>query len=108
MKALDPMVVALVWLDAYRAARIDQMVGMYSSDAVIDCACGGAMSIYRGDDIAYYWQRRFIECPVVELVDLQVDGGAVVVTYLASSGTVETLLDIGEDGLITCCSCGRV
>ena len=55
-----------------------------------------------------YWQRRFIESPVVELVDLQVDGAAVVVTYLTSSGTVETLLDIGEDGLITCCSCGRV
>jgi ketosteroid isomerase-like protein len=108
MKASDPMAVALGWLAAYRAARIAQMVGMYSSDAVIDCACGGSIAICHEDDIASYWQRRFIESPVVELVDLQVDGAAVVVTYLTSSGTVETLLDIGEDGLITCCSCGRV
>ena len=41
MTPCDPMAVAVDWLDAYRAARINQMVGMYSPDAVIDCACGG-------------------------------------------------------------------
>ena len=41
MTPCDPMAVAVDWLDAYRAARINQIVGMYSPDAVIECACGG-------------------------------------------------------------------
>ena len=108
MKACDPMAVAVDWLAAYRAAQIDQMVGMYSSDAVIDCACEGDVSTYREDGIASFWQRRFIESPALEIVDLQFGGGEVVVTYLTSSGTVEALLDVGDDGLITGCSCGPV
>ena len=36
------------------------------------------------------------------------DGEAVLVTYRTSSGIVETLLDIADDGLITCCACGPV
>ena len=53
MTPCDPMAVAVDWLDAYRAARINQMVGMYSPDAVIDCACGGNKTVsgrgrYRG------------------------------------------------------------
>jgi ketosteroid isomerase-like protein len=107
-KLCEPLAVVTNWLEAYRAARIDQMVGMYSSDAVIDCACGGDVAIYREDDIASFWQRRFIESPAPELVDLQIGAGDVVVTYLTSSGTVEALLDVGEDGLITGCSCGPV
>lgn len=106
MTPSDPMAVAVDWLDVYRAARINQMVGMYSPDAVIDCACGSNKAIYGEEGIAAYWQRRFIESPVLELVDLQVDGEAVVVIYRTSGGIVETLLDIADDGLITCCSCG--
>jgi ketosteroid isomerase-like protein len=41
MTPCDPMAVAVDWLDAYRAASIDQIVGIYSPDAVIECACGG-------------------------------------------------------------------
>ena len=37
MMPCDPMAVAV----DYRAARINQIVGMYSPDAVIECACGG-------------------------------------------------------------------
>lgn len=38
MTPVDPMAVAVAvdWLDAYRAARINQIVGMYSPDAVIE------------------------------------------------------------------------
>lgn len=102
------MAVAIDWLAAYRAARIDQMVGMYSSDAVIDCACGADLTIYRKADIVSYWQLRFGESSELELVDLQIGSGDVVVTYLTDNGTVEALLEVGEDGLITACSCGRV
>jgi ketosteroid isomerase-like protein len=108
MKPVDPMAVAVDWLDAYRAAKIDQMIALYSPGAVIDCACGGNKTIYSDEGIAAYWRRRFNESPALELVDLQVDGEAVLMTYRTSSGLVEALLDITEDGLITCCACGPV
>jgi hypothetical protein len=109
MIACDPMAVAVDWMDAYRAGRLDQIVGMFSPDAVIDCACGGSSAASGQQGIAAYWRQRFIDTPAVELIDLQVDGEAVVVTYRTSSGKiVETLLDIADDGLITCCACGPV
>ena len=37
----DPMGRRGRLLDAYRAACINQIVGMYSANAVIECACGG-------------------------------------------------------------------
>ena len=108
MTPADPMAVAVDWLDAYRAARINQIMGMYSPDAVIDCACGGNKTIHGEEGIAAYWQRRFVESPALDLVDLQVDDGAVAVTYRTSSGIVQALLDVTEDGLIAYCSCGPV
>jgi hypothetical protein len=63
MTPCDPMAVAVDWLDAYRAARINQMVGMYSPDAVIDCACGCRKIIHGQEGIAAYWRHRFIETP---------------------------------------------
>jgi len=108
MKPVDPMAIAVDWLDAYRAARINQIVGMYSPDAVIECACGGRMVIYGQEGIAAYWRRCFIEMPALELEDLQVDGGAVVVFYRVNSGIVQALLETSEDGLITSCRCSPI
>ena len=71
MTPVDPMAVAVDWLDAYRAARINQIVGMYSPDAVIECACGGRKVIHGREDIAAYWRHRFNETPALELEDLQ-------------------------------------
>jgi hypothetical protein len=108
MRPCDPMAVAVDWLNAYRAARIDKMMAMYSPDAEIDCVCGANTAILRGGGIASYWQRRFVESPALELVDLNVLGESVVVAYRTNRDFVEALLDIGEDGLITYCSCGSV
>ena len=108
MTPCDPVAIAEDWLDAYRAGCVRQMVDLYSPDAVIDCACGSSTAIFGEEGIAAYWQRRFIESPAFDLVELQADGGAVVVTYRTSGGVVETLLDIADDGLITCCACGPV
>jgi len=69
------------WLDAYRAARINQMVGMYSPDAGIECACGGRKIIHGQEGIAAYWRHRLTESPTLDQEDLQVDGGVVVVSY---------------------------
>jgi hypothetical protein len=80
----DPMAVAVNWLDAYRAARINQIVGMYSPDAVIECRLWGRRIGHEG--IAAYWRERFVESPALDLEELQVDGGAVVVSYRTSRG----------------------
>ena len=108
MTPCDPMAVALDWLDAYRAARINQIVGMYSRDAVIECACGGRKIIHGQEGIAAYWRHRLIESRALELADLEMDGGAVVVSYRTTTGIVRALLDIAEDGRITRCRCGPV
>lgn len=108
MNPCDPMAVAVDWLDAYRDASLDQIVAMYSPDGVIECACGGRKIIHGREGITAYWRDRFIETPALELEDLKLDGGAVVVSYWTSSGIVQALLAIANDGLIVRCRCGPV
>jgi ketosteroid isomerase-like protein len=104
----DPMAVAVDWLDNYRAASINEIVAMYSPDAVIECACGGRKIIHGLEGIAAYWRQRCIETPALDLEELQLDGGAVVVSYRTSSGIVQALLDVANDGLITRTRCGPI
>jgi hypothetical protein len=108
MNPCDPMAVAVDWLDAYRDASLDQIVAMYRPDGVIECACGGGKIIQGKEGISAYWRYRFLQMPALELEELQTDGGAVVVSYRTSSGIVQALLDIADDGLITRCRCGPV
>jgi len=49
MTPWDPMAVAVDWLDAYRAARINQIVGMHSPDAMIECACIASLKCPRSN-----------------------------------------------------------
>ena len=103
------MALAIDWLDAYRAARINQIVGMYSPDAVIECACGGRKIIHSSQEgTAAYWRHRLVESPAYGLEDLQVDGAAVAVSYRTSSGIIRALRDIADNGLIVRCGCGPV
>ena len=106
MIACDPTAVVLELLDAYRAGRINQIIEMHSPDAIIDCACEGCDIIQGQEGISAYWRGRFRASPALELIDLQVNGEAVVVTYRTSTGIVEALLDVANDGLITCYACG--
>ena len=108
MTPCDPMAVEVDWLDAYRAARLKQIIGMYSPDAVIECDCGGRKIIHGQEGIAAYWRHRLIEMPALELQELQMDGSAVVVSYRTGIGIVQALLDIAEDGKINRCRCGPV
>jgi hypothetical protein len=106
MTPCDPMAVAVDWLDAYRDASLDQIIAMYSprrSDRV---------RLWRPEDhiqgaegISAYWPHRAFQVPALELEELQMDGGAVVVSYRTSSGIVQALLDTSVDGLITRCRC---
>jgi ketosteroid isomerase-like protein len=108
MTPCDPMAVAVDWLDAYRDATLDQIIAMYSPDGVIECACGGGKIIRGAAGIPAYWRHRFLQIPALELEELQMDGGSVVVCYRTSSGIVQALLHVADDGLITHCRCGPV
>jgi hypothetical protein len=98
MKPVDPMAIAVDWLDAYRSAFLDQIVRMYSANASIECACDGCKIIHCPESIPAYWGQRFIDRPALALEELQVDGKAVVVSYRIDSGIVQALLDISDDG----------
>jgi hypothetical protein len=50
----------------------------------MECACGGRKTIYGHEGIAAYWRQRFIARPALNLEDLQVEGGAVAVSYRTS------------------------
>jgi hypothetical protein len=58
--------------------------------------------------MAAYWRHRFIEMPALELEDLRLDGGAVVVSYRTSGGIVEALLDTASNRRITRFRCGPI
>lgn len=106
MKAVDPMAVAVDWLDAYRAGRINQIISMYSPSAVIECACGGRKIIHGFEAITAYWRHRLHQTPALGLEDMRMDGPTVAVAYRVRSGIVQVLLDVASDGAITRCRCG--
>lgn len=108
MKPIDPMAVVLDWLDAYRAASIDEVVGMYSADAVIECACDGRKIIHGQPALQAYWRHRISNEPALDLIDLGMSGASVVVSYTTCGGVVQALLDKGEDGLISRTRCGPI
>ena len=109
MKPSDPVAITVInWLDAYRGASLNQIVAMYTPDAVIECACGGRKIIQGHEGIEAYWAHRINKSPALELEELEMDGGAVLVSYRISSGIVQALLDIADDGLITRSRCGPV
>jgi hypothetical protein len=81
---------------------------MYRPDALIECACDTRRIIHGAEAIADYWRHRFAEMPALDLEDLQLDGGAVVISYRTSSGTVQASLNVGRDGLIARCRCGPI
>ena len=106
MNSCEPMAIAVHWLDAYRAASLNEIVAMHSADAVIECVCGCPKNIHGRKGISDYWRNRFVESPALGLEALKMDGGAVVISYRTSSGVVKALLNIADDGLITRCRCG--
>lgn len=106
MRAVDPMAVAVDWLDAYRAGRINQIVSMYSPNAVIECACGGRKIIHGFEGITAHWRHRLLQTPAIGLEDIRMDGSSVAVAYQVRSGIVQALLEVASDGAITRCRCG--
>jgi ketosteroid isomerase-like protein len=99
MSSVDPMAAAIDWLDAYRAASLS-IVDLYATDAVLACDCDGPKTIQGHAAITEYWRQRFVEKPADELVDLQVDGEAIVVSFKVHADSVQATLHFDSDGKI--------
>jgi ketosteroid isomerase-like protein len=102
MSSFDPMAVAIDWLDAYRAADLDLLVGLYASDATLEC---GKTVIAGPEAIAAYWRDRFTKAAAGELEDLTAAGSDVVVSYRLPTGIGHTSISFDQVGKIRRCSC---
>lgn len=105
MSTFDPMAAAIDWLDAYRAGSLS-IVDLYASGAAFECGCGD-MKVARGRlAISDYWLKRFADYPAGELLDLQPNGDAIVVSYRVPAGPVLATLYFNCDGKIARSACG--
>jgi hypothetical protein len=105
MNSFDPMAAAVDWLDAYRAASLT-IVSMYSGNASVECGCDGQRELTGHRAITAYWRQRFVENPAGELVNLRLDGDAIVVIYRIPDGIVRAVLSFDNAGLIQRSCCG--
>ena len=100
MTAFDPMAVAVDWLDAYRAARLDTMLSLYDDAASLECGCGGQKILVGKAALREYWRQRFAECTSIELEDLQPEGDDVALAYTAGDGHVRVVFSFNASGKI--------
>ena len=88
----DPAGIAIDWLDACRARRLDDLLDLFDIRGSIQCVCSGPF-IYRGrDSLARYWSSRLEKAVphAFELIDLSPgDNGAqcrIDVSYVGYDG----------------------
>jgi hypothetical protein len=105
MTSFDPIVVAMGWLDACRAASLS-IVDLYADGAALECGCNGQEIMFGRVAIAEYWRQRFQDKPAGELTDLQPDGDAIVVSFRVPDGIVQAVLDFDPNGKIERLRCG--
>lgn len=106
MADFDPLAVAIDWLDAYSGVAWDQIVAMYSQQAVIECGCGSHTRISGREHIAAYLLHQMVEYPSLGLQDIWMEGENVVLDFRTNMGIIRAVLQIALDGTITRCSCG--
>lgn len=99
------MAVAVDWLDAYRASKLDAMLSLYDDEACIECSCGGQKVLGGKLALKEYWRRRFAERAVLELEDIQPVGDTVALAYRTSEGPVQVVFSFSVDGKIARTHC---
>ena len=60
------------------------------------------------DGFGAFWVQRCIYTPALDWKNCRWTEVRVVISYRTSSGIVQALLDVANDGLITWCRCGPV
>lgn len=106
MFAFDPMAVAVDWLDAYRATRLDEILELYDDEASLECGCGGQKILVGKAALKQYWLARFNEKVALELEDLQPEGDGVALAYTTSDGLVRVVFSFNARGKIARSRCG--
>ena len=104
--AFDAMAIAIDWLDAYRAAKLDTILDLYDDDASLECGCGGQKILVGRAALRQYWIRRFAEQPAIELEDIQPTTDGVALAYQTSEGLVRVALSFNAAGKIGRAQCG--
>jgi hypothetical protein len=102
----DALAVAVDWLDAYRAARLDVMLNLYDDDASIECGCGGQKILVGKAALTEYWIKCFAETSALELDDIQPAGDGVALAYQSNEGLVRVVFAFNAIGKIARTHCG--
>lgn len=105
----DAMAVAVDWLDACRAAKLDAVLDLYADDASLECGCGGQTILVGKPALKEYWVRRFTEDAPLELDDIQPagEGDGVVLAYRTREGRVRVVFAFDDAGKIARMQCER-
>jgi ketosteroid isomerase-like protein len=102
----DAMAVAVDWLDAYRATKLDAILDLYDDDASLECGCGGPKTLTGKAALKQYWIQRFAERVALELEDIQPAEDGVAVSYQTSRGLVRVVFSFNTAGKIIYTRCG--
>lgn len=102
----DALAVAVDWLDAYRAAKLDAMLDLYDDDASIECGCDGQTVLVGKAALKEYWLKCFAEKTELELDDLQPTGDGVALAYMTRGGLVRVVFAFNAVGKIARTHCG--
>lgn len=104
--AFDAMAVAVDWLDAYRAGKLDALLALYDDDATLECGCGGQKILVGKTALREYWIKRCAEKLALELEDIQPTGDGVLLAYQTSEGPVRIAFSFSASGKIAHTNCG--
>jgi hypothetical protein len=104
----DALAVAVDWLDAYRAAKLDVMLDLYDDDASVECGCGGQTVLVGKAALKQYWLKCFSENAEIplELDDIQPTGDGVALAYHSNAGLVRVVFSFNATGKIARTHCG--
>lgn len=102
----DAMAIAVDWLDAYRAAKVDALLDLYDDEASVECACGGQKIIVGRAALRQYWVKRLAQRTSIELDDIAPTGDGVALAYQSSEGLVRVVFSLNATGKIARTHCG--
>jgi hypothetical protein len=100
------MAIAIDWLDAYRAAKLDTILDLYDDEASLECGCGCEKTLVGKTALREYWIKRFAEQPAIELEDIQPTTDGVALAYQTSEGPVRVVFSFDAAGKIGRTLCG--
>lgn len=99
--SLDPVAAAVEWLDAYRAADLDMIVGMHADEAVVDCRCCVRETVTNKERLRAFWKERFDECVPSDLLDVQpVSSSGTSISFATPRGKTTAVFVFNRDGKI--------